>query len=101
MQQAKRLILIWAAAVLIPSAAWAQASPLDLQTDGDLVAQFGHVGEDDHADFQVISNHLSAPTCQSAQAHAYDYAIRHFPRAEALKKPPYLIWAGPSSAVTQ
>lgn len=60
------------------------------------------IGEDDHADFQVISNHLSAPTCQSAQAHAYDYAIRQFPRAEdALKKPPYLIWAGPRSAVIQ
>lgn len=59
------------------------------------------IGENDHADFQVISNHLSAPTCQSAQAHAYDYAIRHFPRADALKKPPYLIWAGPPSAVVQ
>lgn len=59
------------------------------------------IGEDDRADFQVISNHLSAPTCQSAQAHAYDYAVRNFPRAEALKKPPYLIWAGPPSAALQ
>lgn len=59
------------------------------------------IGADDHADFQTISNHLSAPTCQRAQAHAYDYAIRHFPHAEALKKPPYLIWAGPNPAVSQ
>ena len=34
------------------------------------------VQEDDNAAFQVISNHLSATTCLSAQEHAYSYALR-------------------------
>lgn len=60
------------------------------------------LGEDDRAAFQVVSNHLSASTCLSAQEHAYDYAVRHFPLADGLlKKPPYLIWSGPRSAALQ
>ncbi len=60
------------------------------------------LGKDDHASFQVISNHLSASTSLSAQAHAYDYALRHFPHTESLlKKPPYLIWSGPRETLNQ
>lgn len=54
------------------------------------------IAEDDGAAFLSVSNHLSSPTCLGAQEHAYDYAIRHYPRAaELMKKPPYLIWSGP------
>lgn len=60
------------------------------------------LGQDDQASFEVISNHLSAATSLSAQAHAYDYALRHFPLADRLlKKPPYLIWSGPRSTLVQ
>jgi len=60
------------------------------------------LGEDDQASFQVVSNHLSASTSISAQAHAYDYTLRHFPHADSLlKKPPYLIWSGPRSTLLQ
>jgi hypothetical protein len=60
------------------------------------------VEEDDRAAFQVISNHLSASTCVSAQEHAYSYALRLYPRAaESMKKPPYLIWPGPRSGLVQ
>jgi Zn-finger nucleic acid-binding protein len=54
---------------------------------------------DDRTAFRVISNHLlSAPTCLSAQEHAYSWALRLYPRAaETMKKPPYLIWHGPQS----
>jgi hypothetical protein len=45
------------------------------------------VEEDDRAAFQVISNHLAAATCLSAQEHAYRYA--------------YLIWSGPPAALPQ
>jgi hypothetical protein len=55
------------------------------------------ISADDGAAFRMISNHLEASTCLSAQEHAYDYAIRHYPgAAELIKKPPYLIWQGPS-----
>lgn len=56
------------------------------------------ITEDDEAAFQMISNHQEAATCLGAQEHAYNYAIRHYPSAAAqIKKPPYLIWHGPSS----
>lgn len=52
------------------------------------------------ATYQLISQHLSSATCLGAQAHAYDYALRLFPRAaELLKRPPYLIWRGPPSTI--
>jgi hypothetical protein len=58
------------------------------------------VGEDDRAAFQVISNHFAASTCLSAQEHAYSYALRLYPSsAHTMKKPPYLIWPGPRSAL--
>ncbi len=60
------------------------------------------VAEDDHAAFQVISNHLAASTCLGAQEHAYSYALKLYPRAaELMKKPPYLIWSGPRSGLVQ
>jgi hypothetical protein len=60
------------------------------------------VEEDDRAAFQAISNHLAASTCLGAQEHAYSYALRLYPRAaETMKKPPYLIWSGPRSALAQ
>ncbi len=60
------------------------------------------IEQDDQAAFQIISNHLSAPTCLGAQEHAYGYALRLYPRvAELMKKPPYLIWHGPHSLASQ
>lgn len=60
------------------------------------------VRADDGAVFQIISNHLAAPTCLNAQEHAYSYALRLYPGAGAeMKKPPYLIWSGPRAAVPQ
>lgn len=60
------------------------------------------VEADNRVSFQVISNHLSAATCLSAQEHAYSYAVRLYPRAvDSIKKPPYLIWSGPRSAAIQ
>ncbi len=53
---------------------------------------------DDQAAFRVLSDQLLASTCMSAQEHAYNYALRLYPRiAESIKRPPYLIWAGPRS----
>jgi hypothetical protein len=60
------------------------------------------MGAEDGASFQIISNHLAATTCLSAQEHAYSYALRLYPSAGAeLRKPPYLIWQGPRSMVLQ
>lgn len=60
------------------------------------------VAEDDGAAFRIISNHLEATTCLAAQEHAYSHAVQLFPRsAESMKKPPYLIWNGPRSAIVQ
>jgi len=54
------------------------------------------IAADDRGDFHVISNHLAAATCLIAQEDAYSYAQRLYPQsAEGMKKPPYLIWAGP------
>ncbi len=54
------------------------------------------LGPDDGADFHIVSNHLAATTCLHAQEHAYTYALRLYPAAGTdMKKPPYLIWAGP------
>jgi len=56
------------------------------------------IAGNDGAAFQMISNHLEASTCLGAQENAYNYAVRHYPRAAAdMKKPPYLIWQGPPS----
>jgi len=60
------------------------------------------IAADDGAQFRMVSNHLEAPTCLAAQEHAYGYALRHYPHAaELMKKPPYLIWHGPTSMAPQ
>ena len=54
------------------------------------------IAPDDSASFQMVSSHLEASTCLSAQEHAYGHAMQLYPRAvERMKKPPYLIWQGP------
>ncbi len=54
------------------------------------------IAPDDSASFQMVSSHLEASTCLSAQEHAYGHATQLYPRAvERMKKPPYLIWQGP------
>jgi len=58
------------------------------------------VAKDDGAAFKIVSSHLEATTCLGAQEHAYNHAVRLFPRAaESMKKPPYLIWRGPQSTM--
>jgi hypothetical protein len=60
------------------------------------------VAKDDGAVFKTISTHVEAATCLIAQEHAYDYAVRLFPRvAGTMKKPPYLIWSGPRASIVQ
>jgi len=60
------------------------------------------VATNDTAAFKLVSSHLEAATCLGAQEHAYNHAVRLFPRvAGTMKKPPYLIWAGPRSSSFQ
>ncbi|MEE9148388.1 MAG: hypothetical protein V3U27_13415 [Candidatus Tectomicrobia bacterium] len=48
-------------------------------------------------DLRSVSDHLEASTCLRAQEIAYGYAQRLYPGiADGMKKPPYLIWQGPS-----
>lgn len=68
--------------------------------DGDFscALYMATIAADDGAAFQMLSNHLEASTCLGAQEQAYNYAIRHYPKAALeMKKPPYLVWSGPSS----
>jgi hypothetical protein len=47
--------------------------------------------------YRVISDGFEAVTCLEAQTGAYNYAKRVYPAfADRMKKPPYLIWPGPS-----
>ena len=40
---------------------------------------------------------FEAPTCREAQERAYTHAIRLYPgSADHIRKPPYLIWSGPT-----
>lgn len=57
------------------------------------------VEADDGAVFRMISNLLGAMTCLAAQESAYHHAVRLFPGADGIKKPPYLIWHGPQAVV--
>jgi hypothetical protein len=51
---------------------------------------------DDRTVYRIVSAHLEAETCLTAQAHAYEHAVQLYPRtADKMKKPPYLIWHGP------
>lgn len=72
--------------------------------DGDFscVLYSAVVEPDARAAFRVLSNHMAAATCLGAQEHAYTHAVRLYPRAAAMiKKPPYLIWAGPQTPSRQ
>ncbi len=55
--------------------------------------------EGDLLDCRIISDGFEGGTCLEAQTDAYQYAKRMYPTfAEQMKKPPYLIWNGPSLA---
>lgn len=55
------------------------------------------VGYEGRMDLRAVSNLPSAPTCLQAQASAYAHARQLYPgTADGMKKPPYLIWPGPS-----
>ena len=52
----------------------------------------------DRRTYRVVSTHLQAETCLSAQAYAYEHAVHLYPlKADTIKKPPYLIWHGPKT----
>jgi hypothetical protein len=52
----------------------------------------------DRRSYQMVSTHLQAETCMSAQAYAYEHAVHLYPRsADQIRKPPYLIWHGPQT----
>lgn len=58
------------------------------------MAGAGHEGR---MDLRAVSNLPEASTCLQAQASAYAYARQLYPgTADGMKKPPYLIWPGPS-----
>jgi hypothetical protein len=51
----------------------------------------------DRTVYQIVSSHVQAETCLSAQGYAYEHAVHLYPRtADKMKKPPYLIWHGPT-----
>ncbi len=55
------------------------------------------LGQKEQDSFRLIADGFEAGTCLEAQTHAYHYAQRLYPaRADQMKKPPYLIWGGPS-----
>jgi hypothetical protein len=51
-------------------------------------------------DVRAVSNPFEGPTCLQAQESAYAYAKRLYPStADGMKKPPYLVWSGPSQTM--
>ena len=57
------------------------------------------LGPDDRLDLRVLTGHFESSTCLEAQESAYRGARSMYPEtADGMKKPPYLIWAGPQSA---
>jgi len=54
---------------------------------------------DDGGTFQIVSNHLAATTCLNAQEHAYTYGLQLYRGGGQVKKPPYLMWAGPRAEI--
>jgi hypothetical protein len=55
-------------------------------------------GYKEQADLRMVSGYsVEASTCREAQERAYVYAVRLYPDAASqMKKPPYLIWHGPT-----
>lgn len=53
--------------------------------------------EEERLDIRMVTDDLVASTCLEAQQLAYGYAQRLYPgTAEGMKKPPYLVWQGPT-----
>ena len=58
----------------------------------------GSLGPEDRLDLRVLTGYFESSTCLEAQESAYRRAQSLYPdTAEGMKKPPYLIWAGPQS----
>ena len=56
------------------------------------------LGSEDRLDVRVLTGYFESSTCLEAQESAYRGACRLYPdSAVRMKKPPYLIWAGPPS----
>jgi len=56
--------------------------------------------EDEPLAYRDISDRFEALTCLEAQTDAYNYVKRVYPAfADQMKKPPYLIWSGPSRSL--
>ena len=59
----------------------------------------GTFPEGDYLNCRIVSEGFEGETCLAAQTDAYDYAKRVYPTfADQMKRPPYLIWSGPSVA---
>ena len=51
----------------------------------------------DHLDVRAVAQPVEGPTCMEAQEGAYRSAMRMYPvTTDPIKKPPYLIWHGPT-----
>ena len=58
----------------------------------------GRLGPEDQLDLRVLTGYFESSTCLEAQESAYRQAQNLYPStADDMKKPPYLIWAGPRS----
>lgn len=56
--------------------------------------------EDEARSYRMISEGFEAVTCLEAQTDAYNYARRVYPAlSDQMKKPPYLIWGGPTLSI--
>ena len=56
------------------------------------------IGPEDRLDLRVLTGDFESSSCLEAQESAYRRARSLYPdTAEVMKKPPYLIWAGPRS----
>ncbi len=88
-----------------PLATFADGSHLLVSTqiskDGTVACEL-YVAQPDEAErlsLRAVSNQCVAETCLAAQESAYHSATRLYPNeALTIKKPPYLIWHGPSTS---
>ena len=56
------------------------------------------LGSEDRLDLRVLTGYFESSTCIEAQESAYRQAQYLYPgTGGGMKKPPYLIWAGPHS----
>lgn len=89
-----------------PLATFADGSQLLVSTRNAGVGRFTcelYVAKPDiheKLDVRAVSNPFEGPTCLQAQESAYAYAKRLYPgTADGMKKPPYLVWSGPSQTM--